>query len=129
MDKKTYDYVARITSIKEKSRITVRFSDDSILLNLLREAKGEVIFEEDAKEICDNIEGQGWNRRLRRRFKNYMRSGRIPYEFFLNICTYLKKDPNDVLNQGKCALTDAYNTWVIFDPHRIMQVSKLLGSK
>jgi len=121
MDETIYDYLAGITSSKEKSRILVRFTVDSVLLKILAEADEEIYCREVAKEIfSDIIGGAGWHKRVKYRLKNYRLSKRMPYRVFQKLCICLKKDQNLLLNLGRCAFSLGKIPKVFYDPYNTM---------
>jgi len=127
MDEEDFDYLAEIKKVKKKAKaegkevtMSVRFSNETVLSIFLIEARGELWREEEVKKIYEDIEGIKWNTKLTSRFAAYMKNNQMYQHIFGKLCKYLKKDPNDVLNEGKCALIATYGTEIFFDPYSIM---------
>ena len=124
MDETMHDYMAKKSDLENSEIkeyfISIQFSVGSVLTDLLGEAREKICFADDAERICGDIKGRGWNLRLKSRFKIYKKHNRMPFDLFQRLCDYLDKDPNLLLNQGKCAITLG-GYWIFFDPYRIMQ--------
>ena len=119
MAKKTFDYLAKV-KIENGYNVSVKFSVESVLSILLIEAREGLWCEEEVRKIYSNIKGIKWNTKLTSRFKAYMKHRQMYYYIFKKLCEYLKKDPNDVLNEGRCILVTTFSNNPLFDPYRIM---------